>query len=158
MFAYAVEIMYATLALVAIVFILGWRRAATQKSTDIISESSKKTQRKPLSEAAINLKAKLHLKDDHVITLSFSGEMTEHDWQVLQYLLEITCNIYLVCGAYSDNEEAEIKNKVHVATNAIFDEHKVLCHETQVGKIAIIRQLKSELHIDRKSCLLLNSN
>ena len=87
-----------------------------------------------------------------VVTLSFSSTSitTNHDIinvvKVLSMLTKFS-NVFLVLKAKSSDEEDHIWNDIQQQGIPV-EKHRVIFHETTVGKVAMLRQLKPQLHID----------
>lgn len=54
----------------------------------------------------------------------------------------------IVCLAASDEEESDIARLLAENVGDCVPPHRSLYHETLIGKIAIVRQVKSDVHID----------
>ena len=65
--------------------------------------------------------------------------------------LASVANVFVVAKAQSPEEEERIWNELRsdpaVAQSSVA-RHRVLFHETAVGKVAVVRQLRPQLHID----------
>lgn len=67
-------------------------------------------------------------------------------------------NLFLIVKAVNDDEEKDILtsinkimgSKIDDENNTInpFENHRILFYQTEIGKLALIRQLKPQLHID----------
>lgn len=58
-------------------------------------------------------------------------------------------NIFFIMKALSDEEEKKTFEKLCRATvDSTVSKHRVLFYESSIGKLAIVRQLKPQLHID----------
>ena len=84
------------------------------------------------------------------VSLSSASVSTDHDMinvvKVLSILTKFS-NVFLVMKAKSFEEEERIWNDIQRQGIPV-EQHRVIFHETTVGKVAMLRQLKPQLHID----------
>mmetsp|Transcript_26911 Transcript_26911/g.27139 ORF Transcript_26911/g.27139 Transcript_26911/m.27139 type:complete len:189 (+) Transcript_26911:87-653(+) len=123
-----------------------WKRNQNQ-ITDSYSIQKNQVSESKLSSHARELRQHLNLKNNAVISVALvKCKFNEGDITCLKIFSEISTVILLI-NAVSDQAEEEYKEKI--ATIIPFVPiHRVLFYENKIGKMAIIRQLKSECHID----------
>ena len=64
-------------------------------------------------------------------------------------VLNSSANVFLVVKAMSDEEENTAYDKLSKASlTSPIARHRFLFYESSIGKLAIVRQLKPQLHID----------
>lgn len=112
-------------------------------------------QNKLLSSQAAELKAYLHLKSNSIISIvvnkmldksSSTVKFSQSDIQVLKLFSEI-CKIVVIFSAQSDDEEKVFIDQITKILSFV-PHHRILCYENDIGKIAFVRQLKCDCHID----------
>ena len=84
------------------------------------------------------------------VSLSSTSASTNHDMiNVVKVLSMLTrfFNVFLVLKAKSSEEEDRIWNDIQRQGIPV-EQHRVMFHETTVGKVAMLRQMKPQLHID----------
>lgn len=83
-------------------------------------------------------------------TIHFSQRLQTYEkgGNALQ-VLNSFASVFLVLNASSDEEETRIYNQINALTkdNPI-SRHRYLFYESNVSKIAIVRQLKPQMHVD----------
>ncbi|CAM9350543.1 unnamed protein product [Choristocarpus tenellus] len=131
----------------------------------------KKNSSKPLSEEAQIFSSSFGLRRNSTITVfvndvifrRINGQWSPIDSALKALaLLEQVCPVYLVAWVESDEEEREVqclaKSSGLIAINSAategVPEHRFLFCSSHVGLVAVIRQLRSHLHIGGSTVLL----
>lgn len=87
-----------------------------------------------------------------VVTLSIANSSSSNAtvWKVVSTLMKVA-NVFLIIKASSTNEEEAVWNDIQNVDSLSFEKHRTIFHETSIGKVAIVRQLRPQLHVDFES-------
>ena len=84
-----------------------------------------------------------------VVTLSIPKASSKDAsvWRVVTTMMKVA-NVFLIIKATSTAEEEAIWDQILNVNNLSLEKHRVIFHETAIGKVAIVRQLRPQLHVD----------
>jgi hypothetical protein len=84
-----------------------------------------------------------------VVTLSIANASSSDAsvWKVVDSMMKVA-NVFLIIKAMNTEEEEAIWDQIHNVNKLSLEKHRVVFHETSIGKVAIVRQLRPQLHVD----------
>lgn len=126
--------------------------AAVTTATSTISDDELHVLKNKFKLSASACMLTFSMTDNDINTLADSdhGNIDRHNIIETVKILSKISIVFVLCRANSDEQQAQIQCIVDatLGIDAGIPSHRVLFHQTIIGKIAIVRQLKSAVHID----------